>query len=874
MTVRRLQIALLCSMILVACSRGGTQIALPALDRSGKIQLLCADIEQRNSFDIDLRSVLPLDACELQPSELASGFTPNGLGAVTQVQSGEVAALNFTNRIVFDTNTAVPGFTAFRVGEQPTGIRISEFNPEVTYIASFSAKTVQAYPTEILLTADQDDDLPTQDRTILDAGPTDLELYERVGPSTIERDSEGLITNIVPGEVEFRWLFAPLPDQGVVAQVRANADGTLDEATLLPLETATCDTVAPVPPPASTSADYHRICPDTGAFIRDIKTIETTTPCTDGPAEGPRPIAVHVDDGGTPDDFTDDVLLVADTNQPVVHRFSLSENGAEPLDVLVALTPTSEVVTTPFVPASFDNQAATQRYVYAISAFDGSILVFDYSPDSDSFGAVLPVLAGVDPRANEENVESRNRIRSAFSNARAIEVITPEYELTTDPSGNLVVPPSSLCDPLESNALALGQNASNMRGVFLAVSIANGSMFFLDIYDLNAPCRGAGCNNVTEPDALASIRRHRRRVGLTPTSFIEVQGSPALVFNASQGTINPDTGAASNSDGPGLEFVACPESMFSIFGVAPTNETDGLVCTSSQIWNNFSQRWDALWEGPIPNSNGGLGLFADESFSGEPGLWFQAGDVPFCEIGVIGPSELPGADPSTGLTNSDYVGDRLLIVGIPPASRRDDPACLEFEDVPDEIEDLPIWFPIVRAFNDQLEIGPSPNPGRYTLAEVAFCYPEFTEYQIHTQDAYTVTGTLNGFVNRVVPDPMTNECVLDENRPIEAPGGVLDVDTVLSGRAFPGVQYVNPFVSFEIQPFSGEVPITDSTFAVLTFSLFNGYGFLVIDTSAGLSSLPSSMSFSPNFDQLFFVDLEVGVRRIIFDPLSTQQTFQ
>ena len=880
----------LCALLIAGCP-GGTDIVIPALDRSGKIQLLCADLDQATSFDFVLRSILPLEACEIPSEERAPEFTPNGLGAVTQVQTGEVSAINFTNRRVFDTNTAVPGFTAFRVGEQPTGIQISPLDPAFTYVSSFSAKTIQAYPTERLLLSDQDPTLPANQEVSVGAGPTDLALYEFGAPPEIE-ETDGLVTNVLPGTINYRWLYAPIPDLGRVAQIKANpVTGELSELTFLDLDEdpgpLNCDTTTPVPPPPSTSADYHRICPMT----RDIKTVETTTPCVDGPETGARPVAVIVD-YGDPNPFAgDDVLLVADANQPVIHRFKLDASGATPFDVdefpiIVTDTPSIALAITPLVPASFENRSATQRYLYAISATDRSVLAVDYTTGSSDFGAVLPVLAGISARANEENVESRNRVRSLFANARAIEVVTPEYELTTDQEGNLVVPATDLCQPLESNELGLAQNASNMRGVFLAISLANGSIFFLDIYDLNATCRGGitpeagtsvGCDTTTEPDAFASIRRHRKRWALTPSSFIEIQGTPSLVFNASQGTLDDETGAPSNSDGPGLEFIACPESMFSVFGIDPVGDTDGLICTSSQVWSNFSQRWDATWGGLIPASEGGLGLFSDQSFSGESGNWFLAGDVPFCEIGVLGPTELPGADANTGIENTPYGGDRVLITGELPQNRIDDPACEKFENVPEEIDDFPVWFPIERAFNDELEIGESPNPSRYTLEEVAFCYNQFTQYQIHTQDAYTVVGTETGFIHRTVADDdemNLNGCILDDSRPITAPGGVLDVDTVLSGRAFQGVQFINPLVSFEIQPFSDDVAITDATVAILTFNIFNGFGVLQLDTSAGLPSLPSSMLFSGLFEQLYFVDLQRGVRQIIFEPLSTLQSFQ
>ena len=889
--MKRPWIVLLSGLLLVAaCNRGGTNVVLPSLNRSARIQLFCANLEQPTSFDVGFRGLLPLDACELDLEDLAEDFTPNGLGAVTQVQSGEVAAVNFSSQRVFDTNTSVPGFTAFQVGEQPTGLQISPLNPDYTFVSSFSAKTIQAYPTELifLLASEQSDDLPDPQERSLEAGPLDLALYEVGLPSEIVRDDEGMVENVVAGEVLFRFLYAPIPDQSAVAQIEVDPNtGELGEVTLLTgfgtgtpigqLETRDCADIGDVPPPpASTAQDYHRICPDTGApaNIRDVKTVETTTPCTDGDGTGPRPVRLLVDYGQAQSTNTsDDVLLVADANQPIIHRFSLDATGATAIEPIDALTPTREITVTPFVPASFDNEDATRRYLYAITAPDRSVLAIDFTPDDPAFGAVLPVIAGVSARANEENVESRNRVRSEFANARTIEVVSPEYVLTTDAQGNLIVDPDTLCDPEVDDDQALALNAFNMRGVFLAVSLSNGLIFFLDIYDLNAPCRGGGCDNITDADAFASIRRHRRRWSVTPSTFINTQGTPSLLFNAAQGTLDPDNGEARNSDGPGLDFIECPESLFGIFGTPQSADEEALICTSSQVWSNFSQRWDATWGGLIPGSLGGLGRFSDASFSGEPGNWFLAGDVPFCEVGVLGPTTLPGADPDTGLVETDYGGDRLLITGELPPNRVNDPSCEQFEDVPEEIDDFPVWFPILRAFNDELEIGASPNPQRYSLDEVAFCFNQFTEYQVHTQDAYTVFGTESQFVHRTIPDPITNECILDASRPISQTGGVVDVDTVLSGRAFPGVQFINPFVSFEIQPF-GDVPVTDSTLALLTFNVFNEFGVLLLDSSGGLSSLPSSMLFYEGLEQLFFVDLQRGVRQIIFDPLSTAQTFQ
>ena len=140
------------------------------------------------------------------------------------------------------------------------------------------------------------------------------------------------------------------------------------------------------------------------------------------------------------------------------------------------------------------------------------------------------------------------------------------------------MPEEDICTSSDGDAFALAQNASNMRGVFLAVSLSNGTMFFLDIYDLNAPCRGGegaiACSLAeTGPDQFASIRRHRRRFGFTPSTFIAIDGTPSLQFNTAPGKLDETTGEPLNSDGPGLEFISCPPSMFNVFGVSDGHST-------------------------------------------------------------------------------------------------------------------------------------------------------------------------------------------------------------------------------------------------------------------------------------------------------------
>jgi hypothetical protein len=892
----------LCALLLTSCRGNANNVVLSSLDRSAKIQFLCADLEVITGNLFDLRQILPAALCSTSTT-FAPEVKAQFLGAVTQTQTGEVAVVSFTSSSILDTNRTIPGVTALRVGEQPTGIQISPFEATYTYVSSFSPKSVQAIPTEAVITGAE---LPTQ-QVRFEAGPTDLALHEFAFAEEFKNDA-GQVTG-GRGRIIYRFLYAAIPELGKVMEIRIVVDdfehGELGDPKELPLGTHDCDTVMHVAPPASTEDDYHRICPEDfearpGRFIKEVVTTQT---CADGAAPGPRPVALTID-RGVESDPDDDILLVADANQPVIHRFSLSDSGATPLEPIVSGTPTTDVSVTPYVPKSSDpdDVAATERYLYAVSAMDSSVLAVDYTDDGDGFfGAVLPVVAGISLRANEENVESRNRVRSAFANVRAIEVVSPFYEPVENVStGTLTVPEGDICSSSDADAFALAQNPRNMRGVFLAVSLSNGTMYYLDIYDLNAPCRGGegaiACTTLAETgsDQFASIRRHRRRFGFTPSTFITIDGTPSLQFNTAPGKIDETTGDPLNSGGPGLEYISCPasmtgerSSMFNVFGVnaTPSND-DALICSSSQVWSTFTQRWDARWEGLIPQSEGGLGLFSDESFpidqfpgapNQEAGNWFLAGDVPFCRIGVLGEQPGPETDSSLSIDHlASYGGDRVLIVGELPPSTRDDPNCEQFEDLRDDIDDFPVWFPIIRAFNDQLEIGPSPNPSRYSLDDVRSCFNQFTEYEIHTRGVYTVTGTTSGFINRVVPDGVTNECVLDDTREVVGDGmdPLLDVDTFLTGRAFSDTQFINPSVSFQIDPFPPMTPVTDSTVALLNFNILNQFGVEVLDTSTSLRSLPSSMLFSEQQDQLFFVDFVAGVRRIIFSPLSIVQTFE
>jgi hypothetical protein len=67
---------------------------------------------------------------------------------------------------------------------------------------------------------------------------------------------------------------------------------------------------------------------------------------------------------------------------------------------------------------------------------------------------------------------------------------------------------------------------------------------------------------------------------------------------------------------------------------------------------------------------------------------------------------------------------------------------------------------------------------------------------------------------------------------------------------------------------------TDSTVVLASFAILNQFSIELLDTGGGtVRSLPASMLFSPLRDELYFVDFEAGVKRVVFSPLSIVQTF-
>ncbi len=805
------------------CNRGNTPPTPSSFDLPEDVSFGCV----RND-DGDVVTFVPLEECRAHNIDDATDDEDFSLIMfVTQVATGEVAAVDLRTNRSLDSSPLVPGFTYVQVGEIPSGIETIEpsegwptaGHPSVTYVSAFASRTIESLDTARLH--------PEATPTDFDPGTTDIEPFPESVVQLDEGPTDLVFVPVTGDPATLGYLFAPMPSSGTIAQVRVLADGTLD-TTVTPFVLDPDPGAALGPSVADEVDPYQRICPLDRTFQDATAAVSPA-----GTATTAQPVKLEVDRTSNPP-----VLLVADEASPVIHRFEVGAAGATPLQGLAVGAPTLDVVTTPFVAASLADpiDARTVRYLYAVDATDGSILAVDYTPGSPTFGAVLAV-----------NVGTSRPDRIAYREpARALEVIEPE--LLQDEPDML-----GLCDPSDAER-ADDATPALLRGVFLAVGLQSGLVSVVDVWDLEATCRGgAMCQSPANSDDVeVAIRRHRPRIASFVTNRPVVTGSPSLSFETNPGLLDDD-GRPSSGNGPGLAPVDCgPMSAeftpFSVQGFPdPEDNTvdPALVCLRDDPWAGASQRVTATFEGPIPLTPGGDGLLVD---LGGGALRFEAPNATFCAAGVLGTDDVAASGLGADDPELGYAGDQLEITGDLPPETRNLEECEVF-DIPDDgtaADRDPIRFAIVAATDTTLELAPLQGTDP---AAILTCFPAPTSYLVRTRDAYTVASTGLPMRHRVFSDG--GACRVDTATYPVVPG---DPDSYRNFRAIPTRTYIHPLFMFEIT-LAGEMqdmPLELGQESQLVFDVAGYPAKLGVD----LGSVPivASMRWNPIDDRLYVVD--------------------
>lgn len=788
------------ALALLVCAAGCNNTTPPAppaaFDRPEAVSFFCSDgtnivpLAECTPMNPEDTSTNPAISNPPEPFEL--------FAVVTQTGTGEVAAVQVTGETgdppgVVDTDVRIPGFTFAAVGEVPSAVVTPQNRPQFTYVLSRGSSQLHVVETSTF------------------AGPRGAKVTLVPGPDGMPFFPPGSRPTFMELTPDERQLVITLPNLGEVWFVPI--DGvTVGAPVRVPLTTD-------VPPPVDYTvvappAPYQYTC---GTSAIPIEPVPPRTPVSLGSTPLPWAVAIDAENGRA---------LVSDRALPIIHVIDLAtQTELTPIDVQV---PTRALVITPRVPTPSEPQLVSgnpprdQRFVYAIDETDQSVLAVDYSdPASPSFGGVVPV--------SPTGVVDRLEVPLP---ARAIEVMTPRYR----EAGDLrVCTTASDVAPVQ------------LHGVFLAVATTDGRVRIFDIFDLDAPCRGACApdDRASTTDVVVAIGRHRPRIGVLldagTDNVVKVEPPPTWAVAASTVSVS-NTGTVNDSRLPAMTALAsCPAPLSKVFPVTSGNP---LVCAVTDPWAAVSQRFEATWNGTVPFTSMNGGTFVDSVI-----------EVRFdpCELGVIGRAEVP----SSGDLAS-YGGDVVAITGRPPATVPSDLAetCSALVQENASGGTTPVLLPILHAssivsdgdaststFAGRLEVG-DPINAPFDLDTVKQCFPDDLQLEVRVNGAFLVQSSRAGFRNPVVHGA-GGECTVDPAR----------VDALERGRAFPGVLFRTPEVAFEI----ASAPSPEVTQPSLGMTVTDVPVPLSFDVSGNtqttdVPSLLSTLRYNPIDERLYVID--------------------
>lgn len=807
--------------VLTACQNSGSVIQPRTFDRPERVAFAC--------YDRANLQFVPVAGCnDVVLDRDSEDFALIAL--VTQTAQGELAAVDLDRRLVLDADVRVPGFTFVLVGENPTAVVVPALTARHAYVANQTSRTISWLP----LAQFHPDATPTADvggELALPGAPSDMVLS--------------------PDEA---FLYVTFPESGTIGEIAVDSSNPTEPLTFVREISLDVTVPAPVAEVAG-DAPYQRYCPEgfganIGRPVIGAPRVATQLGAT------ARPVQLVVDTVANPP-----VLLVADANLPMIHRLVLDDAGADPalLPALAPAVPTREVVITPPVPTAMGERAATQRYLYAIDALDNSVLAMDYTDTSVNFGAVLAVSTGH---------EANDRIATRAGVGR-LRVVAPSYSV----SGGMA---PVECDPSDSSQAEDAQPAQ-LRGVFLLAGQIDGNLAIVDVYDLDAPCRGGiGCDDpAVTNDVQVRIERHRPRIGAVVADEPSLLGFPVLTFDGSAGQIQ-ENGIATTEAVPRLEpFTSCPTGMVRAFPESGT----AIVCVSADPWSSPSQTWVADWQAQLPFAVGA------GRFDASDGTLFTGADGNFCSWGVLGEDDVVASALSADDPLAGYVGDRLLFTGvlspsIQAALRETDSEFERCRPFLDEVERDPVYLEIVEAREGELVLRlpvlrnnagepiDGPAPVAYTLADVQACFPGVTPFAVHARSAYVVRSTFASYLHRVIS--VGGSCRVDTSLPFDP----ADPQTRVEGRAFVGRPYINPYVAFHI----GARRMDGNALASMegiTSTLTLATRLLPPIALVDLGRIVSDVTLTPNGQDMIVLDSAASsLAQYALDPLTRITTVQ
>ncbi|MEM9691146.1 MAG: hypothetical protein AAGA56_01255, partial [Myxococcota bacterium] len=884
-----------------ACGQNPVAATLRSLQGSGPISFVCLGAPGTDLAE----TARPLTDCTSLRTDTIDDFTiPHLYALVTQPITGEIAIVDLTTEqdAVLDADPTVPGTGFIPVGAQPVDVvstpgsmasfvAVAEPGFESIYalpsdrirggaprLTSFPLCALPAAPGRMTLFVDRADETGAiRPRCDVDYGADEVdEGCDGVDHCNgdLRADAERVGT---PGRYK---LAVTLPSEGGIVILDAQdildqPDGAFGACPIerwLPL-----DVVPPAPEPLPGVESDGACVPAEGATDALAISADTFLPEPAGIAN----------DGRT--------VYVADRRAPVIHRLDLNSPcepvqlpslGTRSLEDRARTVVTSDLSVTPLT-------SDLRRFLYAIDERDGSIMVYDVSPDA---GSVFPLSR---PRAELNPFQPADRIRYGAP-PRALASLALRND-NSDATTGATLPLRCDPDPAAEGAATTYRTTTDLdggasplllRGVFTFAILESGDIVFIDVDDLDADCRGpvdetalAGCepplaSGLSRPDEFSCrvVSPHESRAALyllDRDNLAENEpgiGTFPLLFDAGDSVIQLDDLAPDDTSVPRMRATVPVDGSSLRLSVGSDNfelSEEGLALTATgevdpeehTLAMNFEdprahildQGWSVTYEGPLP---GFTERFATLEAEGDGQFILREGTSRFCRRGVKPEAAYRAEFEAEGLaarqaqTLAETRADYVQIISATPVET--DPywstveGTCSFQSCQQQFgnrENLRVArdFRIVEGTEEELELVSRSN----STAPVNCCFPGVVEFNVRSGSQWTVFGSSVGFLHNMTTDD-EGRCrpSCDPNLSLRR-GRALET---AEGRAVTDedpVAFRNPFFRFAINSSASERD--------MVFQFSNNGAFVPLTRSVVTNTndvQPSAVTFLPATGEL------------------------
>lgn len=516
-----------------------------------------------------------------------------------------------------------------------------------------------------------------------------------------------------------------------------------------------------------------------------------------------------------------DRLFLGDRQAPLVHVVRMGgaselaspcEPTVEPSLFATSVSDPSRIVTTSKLAVSEQGTLDGKRFLYAVDAGEGSLMVFDVSDDSTARTPLVRSRAELTPEAAPDRVRFSAPVSDVLLLDRDVVEENPKSGLATggvrcDPDPELVScdGDASSCDDATlyrtSSSYDAGAGPTRLRGSFALAVLTTGQLGFIDVDDLDARCRvpsqldpWRGCPPEGWPDApsasvtLASsdeascraVVPHAPRSATYVVTNDQTTGrrEPGIVsfplLYARDGTlVQPGDGvpalvATLPTEGSGLTL-SVGGDRFDIGGTG-TIVVDGspkptlAMNLEDPRAHVADQAWSLVFEGTLPAFAGRKARLSLGTLEGGASELVDV-SARFCNGGVESRAAVRAALEASGeVGDLDAEADRLAdFVNITSALAAEDDAywdgaactyddCASVFGTP--LEPSPAReLRVTEAYQERLVVEPAVDP-----AVVGCCFPTLVDYSVRAGGQWVALGSSSGFLHHVIADPETGVC--------------------------------------------------------------------------------------------------------------------